>query len=207
MTPPDSVLELVERFEHNRQAYRSGHYNETQVRREFIDPFFEALGWDVANKQGYAEAYKDVVHEETLKVGGGTKAPDYGFRIGGARKFFVEAKKPSVDIRGDVHPAYQLRRYAWSARLPLSVLTDFEEFAAYDCRVRPDKGDKASAARHDRMRSLVERMLDLHKRMAAEQAPHAKTMLQRQIEATDRQIDALVYELYGLTEAEVAVVE
>jgi predicted type IV restriction endonuclease len=62
MTPPDSVLELVERFEHNRQAYRSGHYNETQVRREFIDPFFEALGWDVANKQGYAEAYKDVVH-------------------------------------------------------------------------------------------------------------------------------------------------
>jgi hypothetical protein len=50
-------------------------------------------------------------------------------------------------------------------------------------------------------------MLDLHKRMAAEQAPHAKTMLQRQIEATDRQIDALVYELYGLTEAEVAVVE
>ncbi len=147
MTPPDSVLELVERFEHNRQAYRSGHYNETQVRREFIDPFFEALGWDVANKQGYAEAYKDVVHEETLKVGGGTKAPDYGFRIGGARKFFVEAKKPSVDIRGDVHPAYQLRRYAWSAKLPLSVLTDFEEFAAYDCRVRPDKGDKASAAR------------------------------------------------------------
>ncbi len=147
MTPPDSILELAERFERNRVAYRSGHYNETQVRREFIDPFFEALGWDVANRQGYAEAYKDVVHEETLKVGGGTKAPDYGFRIGGARKFFVEAKKPSVDIKGDVHPAYQLRRYAWSAKLSLSVLTDFEEFAAYDCRVRPDKGDKASTAR------------------------------------------------------------
>jgi hypothetical protein len=50
-------------------------------------------------------------------------------------------------------------------------------------------------------------MLDLHKRVAAEQVPHVKTMLQRQIEATDRQIDALVYELYGLTETEVAVVE
>lgn len=147
MTPPDLIIELVERFERNRAAYRSGHYNETQVRREFIDPMFEALGWDVANKQGYAEAYKDVVHEETLKVGGGTKAPDYGFRIGGVRKFFVEAKKPSVDIKEDVHPAYQLRRYAWSAKLPLSVLTDFEEFAVYDCRVRPDKSDKASTAR------------------------------------------------------------
>jgi hypothetical protein len=147
MTPPDAILALVERFEHNRAAYRGGHYNETQVRREFIDPMFEALGWDVANKQGYAEAYKDVVHEEMLKVGGGTKAPDYGFRIGGQRKFFVEAKKPSVDIRGDVHPAYQLRRYAWSAKLPLSVLTDFEEFAVYDCRVQPNKSDKPSTAR------------------------------------------------------------
>jgi predicted type IV restriction endonuclease len=68
MTPPNSVLELVERFEHNREAYRSGHYNETQVRREFIDPFFEALGWDVANRQGYAEAYKDVVHEDDALV-------------------------------------------------------------------------------------------------------------------------------------------
>jgi len=48
------------------------------------------------NKQGYAEAYKDVITEDAIKVGGVTKAPDYCFRIGGARKFFVEAKKPSV---------------------------------------------------------------------------------------------------------------
>jgi len=40
-----------------------------------------------------------------------------------------------------------LRRYSWSARLPLGVLTDFEEFAVYDCRVKPDKGDKASTGR------------------------------------------------------------
>jgi hypothetical protein len=70
-----------------------------------------------------------------------------------------------------------------------------------------DFADPVDVARHDRMVSLVERMLDLQKRVAAEQVPHAKTMLQRQIEATERQIDALVYELYGLTEAEVAVVE
>ncbi len=87
------------------------------------------------NKQGYAEAYKDVVHEDAVKVGGMTKAPDYCFRIGGARKFFVEAKKPSVDIKGDVSPAYQLRRYAWSAKLPLSILTDFEEFADALCYI------------------------------------------------------------------------
>jgi hypothetical protein len=138
---------LVERFERNIEAYRSPAYNETQLRREFIDPFFEALGWDVANKAGYAEQYKDVVHEDAIKVAGATKAPDYCFRIGGIRKFFLETKRPSVDIKGEVIPAYQLRRYAWSAKLPISILTDFEETAIYDCRLRPRPNDKPSLGR------------------------------------------------------------
>ncbi len=147
MAAPKEVMELVERFESNREAYKSGHYNETQVRREFVDPLFKALGWDIDNEQGFAEAYKDVIHEDAVKVGTTTKAPDYSFRIGGQRKFFLEAKKPSVDIKDDIHPAFQLRRYAWTMKLPLSVLTDFEEFAVYDCNVKPDKMDKASNAR------------------------------------------------------------
>jgi len=147
MTVPAKILELIERFDHNLDAYKQGRYNETQIRREFIDPFFEELGWDIANKQGYAEAYKDIVHEESIKVGQATKAPDYGFRIGGVRKFFLEAKKPSVNIKEDIHPAYQLRRYAWSAKLPLSILTDFEELAVYDCRAKPVKTDKSSHSR------------------------------------------------------------
>jgi hypothetical protein len=67
--------------------------------------------------------------------------------VGGTRKFFVEAKKPSVNVKDDLAPAFQVRRYAWSAKLPLSILTDFEEFAVYDCRVKPDKADKSSTAR------------------------------------------------------------
>jgi len=108
------------------------------MRQEFIDLFFEALDWDVSNRQGYAEQYKEVVHEDTIKVGRSTRAPDYSFRIGGQRKFFVEAKKPAVNIKEDVSPAYQLRRYAWSAKLPLSIVTDFEEFSVFDCRIKPN---------------------------------------------------------------------
>ena len=144
---PHSVLALVERFEHNSDAYESPNYNETQARREFLDPFFKALGWDIDNQQGYAEAYKDVIHEDAIKVGEATKAPDYCFRIGGTRKYFLEAKKPAVDIKNDVNPAFQLRRYAWTTKLPLSVLSNFREFAVYDCRVKPDQKDKASVAR------------------------------------------------------------
>ncbi|MBI5351350.1 MAG: Eco57I restriction-modification methylase domain-containing protein [Chloroflexi bacterium] len=147
MKAPDIIKNLVERFENNRESYRSGKYNETQLRREFLDPFFDALGWDVFNKGGYAETYKDVIHEDSLEIEGENKAPDYAFRIGGMRKFFVEAKKPAVNIEFNIHPAFQLRRYAWSAKLPLGILTDFEEFAVYDCRTKPDKKDKASLGR------------------------------------------------------------
>lgn len=147
MSIPDRIKELIETFDNNLESYKKSNYNETQVRREFIDPFFEELGWDVSNRQGHAEAYKDVIHEDAIKVGGVTKAPDYCFRIGGTRKFFLEAKKPSINIQEDIKPAYQLRRYGWSAKLPLSILTDFEELAVYDCRVKPSKNDKASHSR------------------------------------------------------------
>ena len=147
MTAPDIILQLVERFEQNRLSYHSGKYNEAQLRQEFLNPFFEALGWDVYNKKGYGEAYKEIIHEASLEVEGANKAPDYAFRIGGMRKFFVEAKKPAVNIEYAIHPAFQLRRYAWSAKLSLSILTDFEEFAVYESRSKPDKSDRAATGR------------------------------------------------------------
>ena len=145
----DVVAELVERYRRDADQYTRGSYKEAQLRVEFVDPFFEALGWDVANVQGYAEPYKEVIHEDAIKVRGATKAPDYCFRIGGQRKFFLEAKKPSVHIKTDPSLAYQLRRYGWSAKLPLSVLTDFEEFAVYDCTKRPQETDGPAVARVD----------------------------------------------------------
>ena len=50
-------------------------------------------------------------------------------------------------------------------------------------------------------------MLALQKQLAAAKVPHDKTVLQGQIDATDRQIDRLVYDLYGLTEEEIKIVE
>ena len=149
MTAPGSILDLVDRFQTYKHSYKSASYNETQLRREFVDPFLKGLGWDIDNQQGQTEAFKEVIHEYTLRIGANIKAPDYAFRIGGERKFFLETKRPSINIKDGIGPAYQLRRYGWSAKLPLSILTDFEEFAIYDCRIKPRKGDKASIARAD----------------------------------------------------------
>ncbi|MFA6373516.1 MAG: TaqI-like C-terminal specificity domain-containing protein, partial [Methanothrix sp.] len=70
-----------------------------------------------------------------------------------------------------------------------------------------DFSDPADVVRHDRMVSLVEHMLSLHKQLSEAATPHEKTELERQIEAMDGQIDALVYELYALTEEEIGIVE
>jgi len=147
MPAPDPILSLIERFEFHRQAYILGKYNETQLRREFVDKFFSALGWDVDNNKGFSEKYKEVMHEEPVRIRGTTLFFDYTFRIGGARKFLVETKKPSMRIKDAAEAALQLRRYAWNQKLPLSILTNFEEFAIYDCRIKPENGDAASKAR------------------------------------------------------------
>jgi type I restriction-modification system DNA methylase subunit len=142
------INELVNRFGEQYDSYMLAGYNETMTRRDFIDPFFKSLGWDIDNEEGYAEAYREVIHEDKLNIGGATKAPDYSFRlVGGKRLFFVEAKKPSVYIKEDIHPSYQVRRYGWSAKHPISIITDFEEFAVYDCTQKPNPNDKPSVAR------------------------------------------------------------
>lgn len=142
------ISQLVERFSEQIGSYKHSDYNETLTRRDFIDPFFKALGWDMDNEHGNAEAYREVIHEDKIKIGSATKAPDYSFRLaGGKRLFFVEAKKPSVFVKEEIPPAYQIRRYGWSAKLPISIVTDFEEFAIYDCTKKPKATDKASSAR------------------------------------------------------------
>ncbi len=147
----DEIARLVKHFATNKAMYVAPAYKEAHARQEFIDPLFVALNWDVHNYQQAAPDYREVILEDSLDIEGQKKAPDYAFRVGRERKFFGEAKKPGVDLKTAAAPAYQLRRYAWSAKLPLSLLTDFEELAVYDCRIRPSEKDKPSVARANYM--------------------------------------------------------
>lgn len=149
MSTPQELISLVERFSRFQDDYHHNRFNETQLRIDYLNPLFRLLGWDMDNRQGRSETFREVIHEYHLQTPDGSKAPDYGFRIGKDLKFFLEAKKPSVKIKDDHTPAFQLRSYAWNAKLPLSILSDFEEFAIYDCRFMPDRLDRATVARLD----------------------------------------------------------
>ncbi len=143
----EEVAKLCRYFATNRQAFLASGVKEAHVRQSLIDPLFESLGWDVRNTAMTAPQYREVIPEDSLDVEGHQKAPDYAFRVGTLPKFYVEAKKCGVNIGSDPAPAYQLRRYGWSAKVALSVLSDFEELGVYDCTKRPGPGDKASHAR------------------------------------------------------------
>ncbi len=143
----DKVAELCEYFATNRQVFIAPGINEAHVRQSLIDPFFETLGWDVSNKAMRAPQYREVIPEDSLDVEGHQKAPDYTFRVGTLREFYAEAKKCAVNIGTDPAPAFQLRRYGFSGKLALSILTNFEELGVYDCTMRPYPSDKASHAR------------------------------------------------------------
>src|SRR5262245_41186709 len=118
------IADLVARFESNYKQYTSPQYNDTEVRAQFVDPFFEALGWDVRNQQGRFEVSLETYVQVEEAGSNKPKRPDYGFNIQNQTRFFVETKKPSVNLKNDPLPAFQLRRYGWSAKLPVSILTD-----------------------------------------------------------------------------------
>ena len=140
---------LVEKYEANRDFYRTSKFNETQVRNEFLDPLFESLGWDIRNISGKSTNEREVLLEESLKADAVThsKKPDYTFRLFGERKFFLEAKKPCVDISTDDNPAKQVRRYGYTANLKISVLSNFEDLYIYDTSYKVEDGDTLTKAR------------------------------------------------------------
>jgi predicted type IV restriction endonuclease len=111
MPIPEKLFILIDQFKRNLHEFHNGGINEATLRQEYINPFFALLGCDVDNSPGYSPAYREVVHEDTVEVNGRKKAPDYSFRIGDIRKFFVEAKVPARNIKDDWKPAFQLRRY------------------------------------------------------------------------------------------------
>ncbi len=143
------IEKLVDRYKEQQKSYHAADYNETKTRRDFIDPFFKALGWDMDNEQDVAEPYREVIHEDKLKIQGKMKSPDYGFRLQGAKQrlYFVEAKKPSVALKTNKESAFQVRRYGWNSKVSVSILTNFEDFIVYDCSKKPNVTDSPVVGR------------------------------------------------------------
>jgi len=141
------IAELVKQFKEGEAFYLSKDFVESEVRSKFIDPFLECLKWDVKNEKGARPDKREVITEDRIVVDGKTKHPDYTLMFGGVKKIYIEAKQPSVDLKTNPEPALQVRRYAYTAKMPIAILTDFQELAIYDTRIKPTEKDTAATAR------------------------------------------------------------
>jgi type I restriction-modification system DNA methylase subunit len=104
----------------------------------------ELLGWDIKNNQAKKTNEREVLVEEVQKT---TRKPDYTFRLYSERKFFLEAKRPSIDISTDSKSAHQVRTYGFTDKLKISVLSNFEHLALYDCSSPVDESEGATHSR------------------------------------------------------------
>ena len=147
MTNLTELQNLVDRFHANINFYKDtkNSYNEHSCRIEYIDPLLKVLGWDVANEKGLAPQYREVIAENYSTR---TDRPDYTITLRGVPKFFVEAKKPAVDITREPDPAIQTRKYGWNAKHRLAVLTNFEYLAIYDTCHIAHEDDGCAVARY-----------------------------------------------------------
>lgn len=142
---------LIEAYREHFPQYIKAEYNETEVRNDYVNPLFEILGWDVNNKKNLSQHLREVKQEASVFVEEEgekkKKKPDYAFKLGTQIEFFVETKKPSVDIMVNNESAFQIRRYGWNGNLKASILTNFTDLVIYDCSIRPQEGDDAAKAR------------------------------------------------------------
>ncbi|MEK7263380.1 MAG: N-6 DNA methylase, partial [Bacteroidota bacterium] len=131
---------LVEDFQKQESAFLHPDYSEQQVREDFINKFFVALGWDVTHVTQKNPYEQEVKIENKVKTGASHRRADYAFFIAPNFhdvKFFVEAKKPSRNLC-NADDYFQTIRYGWNKGTPLAMLTDFEELHILDCRYKPD---------------------------------------------------------------------
>lgn len=173
-TLTEQVAELVQTYSNSYPQFQRATYNETQVRVDFVNRFFKILGWDVDNERGLPQHLREVTHEATVVVEEDgihrSKKPDYSFKVGTEVLYFLETKKPSVNLTIDAAPAFQLRRYGWSGNLKVSVLTNFTDLYIYDCSVRPREGDDIGVAMiaHYRFDEYVERFEEIYNTLSKE---------------------------------------
>ena len=139
----EEVTHLVKDFKDNEKYYLGQGYQEADVRNDFINKFFIALGWDVRHDIQKNPYEQEVRVEKPLHIAKAQKRADYSFSLAPdfrTVKFFVEAKKPAHDLLNKDY-YFQTARYGWNASTPVAVLTDFEEFHIVDCRFRPNIDD------------------------------------------------------------------
>ena len=209
---------LVAKFEKEFAAVTDPGYSEARLRQDYLDPLIRALGWDLENHAGLVQQQREVEIESRTDVAGRAKRADYLFRTDTRDRFICEAKKPRVVLGPRdafqprlVLPFYLLAvlnsrviRELWVSRF-YDQRTTFPKIKGTYLKLLPVPVPTTLA--QGKLAELAEKRRNLGVKLRAETRERERAVLANAVQTTDRKIDDLVYELYGLTKEEIALVE
>lgn len=117
--------------------------------RTWLNQLLIIFDWDVRDtSQILQEKVLSKAEKEKLKAIGSTNTrPDYTFKIAKQKLTFLDAKDITVKISADVDAAFQIKSYGWSILAPCAFISNFEEFAIYDCTYTPKQGENPNLGR------------------------------------------------------------
>lgn len=132
----ETITKLAHAFERDLASDSRNKISEPDLRLQFLDPLFAALGWDVGNRALTPFHGREVVVEPPHRMQGHNRRPDYLFRVGGIDKFVCEAKRPGEDLS---RHHFQVQNYVFNLKLWVGVLSDFEHFQVFLVGSQPAK--------------------------------------------------------------------
>lgn len=139
MIDKDKIKQLVDKYYALKEEGKLKDYNEEATKKGFIEPLFRALDWDIEN-------LNEVSVEETISK----KRVDYGFRVDGIPKFFLEAKSLREDDIIQLRYVEQAIDYAWMKSCTWAILTNFRTLVVYNAE------QKSSDPRMNRFLIFIE---------------------------------------------------
>jgi hypothetical protein len=148
MEPKDQLKKLTDEFDDLKTKGKLDQSSEATA-RTWIEELLKIFGWNTKNPSEIDQEYQlnSLAKKNLKKIESKHSRPDYVFKKGKQLLQYLDAKKISVNIEQSKEAAFQIRSYGWSTGLPCSIVSDFEEFAVYDCRYKPSDSDKPEIAR------------------------------------------------------------
>ncbi|RPF58212.1 Eco57I restriction-modification methylase domain-containing protein [Abyssicoccus albus] len=133
----NKIKKLIDKFS-DLSTEQIRNINEQTLRQEYLDIFLKELGWDVTNSDNLPYSERSVIIEEFVSE---AERPDYSLRKYGQSKFFLEAKRPKIDILTHQNSILQAKKYAWNANHKIVVLSNFENLVIYQTFMMPDENE------------------------------------------------------------------
>lgn len=144
----EKLTELIAEYNKFKQAGKLDLTSEETI-RTWLNELLAIFDWDVRDtSEVLQEKVLSKVEKEKLKeIGSQNTRPDYTFRIAKQKLTFLDAKDISVKILDDAEAAFQIKSYGWSILAPCAFISNFEEFAIYDCTYTPEQNQDPNLGR------------------------------------------------------------